>query len=242
MYRGLLLVLFLSVAGSASAGPPVVVDRDAVLTQFQTLAATIGNLQNTVDVAARKLPNKKQHLASMAALHDGLGQVAAQLQQLDGQVRNANPPIEPQACPQVVCPPAPTCAPCPSCPELPPPPPPGYGEPPWPRYPREDRRAPRNVAPVPMTEGELSEVLGAINGESFSDGKLRVLGDFAPARIFTCDQAIRVIGAFSFSADKLGALRIMKPRILDRQNQFRIYGAFTFSSDKDEARRIMETP
>ena len=49
----------------------------------------------------------------------------------------------------------------------------------------------------------------------------------------------RVLPLFSFSQDKLRALEIMAPRIVDRQNAFKIYNLFTFSNDKEKARRIL---
>jgi hypothetical protein len=48
-----------------------------------------------------------------------------------------------------------------------------------------------------------------------------------------------VIRRLSFSSDKLRALELLAPRMVDRQNAFKIYDAFTFSSDKEKARAIL---
>ena len=48
-----------------------------------------------------------------------------------------------------------------------------------------------------------------------------------------------MLGLYNFSADKLGALKLMAPKISDPANNFKIYGAFTFSGDKDQAKKIL---
>jgi len=76
-------------------------------------------------------------------------------------------------------------------------------------------------------------------GEHFSSGKLRVLGDAAGWAYFTSDQVVRILGHLTFGHDKLAALRILAPRILDPQNGYHVYKAFTFDSDKQTARKIL---
>jgi hypothetical protein len=101
------------------------------------------------------------------------------------------------------------------------------------------------VAPPPapvrtcMADGDFGSVKGAVEAESFSSERLQVLGSAMSRRDICSDQVIALLGVFSFSSDKLAALRVMKSHIVDPQNNFKIFGAFTFDSDKKEARKIL---
>lgn len=103
----------------------------------------------------------------------------------------------------------------------PPPPPPSFGP------------------PCLMHQGGMSALVGAIQGESFSSGQLRVLADAAQGHCFRVTQVAEVLPLFSFEDDKLKALEMMASGLVDRQNAFRIYSLFTFESSKDRARRIL---
>jgi hypothetical protein len=92
----------------------------------------------------------------------------------------------------------------------------------------------------PIADGDLRGLLAALDGESFSDGRLRVLSQAAPANWFLVSQVQQLLLKFSFSTDKLQAARILKPRILDTGNFFQLYASFDFSSDKEELRKILE--
>lgn len=95
------------------------------------------------------------------------------------------------------------------------------------------------TAPAAVSEVELVAILAAIDGESFSDGKLAVLRSAAADRWFTADQARRVIEAFTFGNDKVTAGTVMFPRIVDPANWYRVYDAFDFESDKEKLRRAV---
>jgi hypothetical protein len=82
--------------------------------------------------------------------------------------------------------------------------------------------------------------LQAVNAEAFSEAKLRVLESACRNDYFLVGQLRRVIDAMTFSDDKIKAVRIIAPRLLDRENIFTIYTAFTFDSDKQRARTILE--
>ena len=90
-----------------------------------------------------------------------------------------------------------------------------------------------------MPEGEFSSLMDRINGESFGDDKLRVLSTAAKNYRFKVSQITRLISTFTFSEDKIEALRISYPEVVDPQNNFKILDAFTFSDDKKEADAII---
>jgi len=140
----------------------------------------------------------------------------------------------------VVAPPQPVYVP--EQPVYPPQPQPSYLPEPQPSYPPPQPSYPPQPVRVRQArpEDDFSQLLSAVQRESFSDGKLSVLESGARGSWFTVDQAKRMIGAFSFSQDKLNALQIMAPQIVDRQNLYQIYSAFTFSSDKEAAKGILQ--
>jgi len=92
----------------------------------------------------------------------------------------------------------------------------------------------------PMDEARYSKLLGALNEQGFADDKLSVLSTAAKDQTFTVVQVKGILAQFSFPDDKLSALRMMKGRIVDKENVFQLYGAFVHSSDKDEAKKILE--
>jgi Domain of unknown function (DUF4476) len=94
-------------------------------------------------------------------------------------------------------------------------------------------------AVYPIADGSLQELLRAINRQSFAADRLRVLQQAAPANYFLVGQAQQVLTSFSFSADRLTAVRYLKPRLLDPENYYRLYESFTFSSDKQKLREIL---
>jgi hypothetical protein len=123
--------------------------------------------------------------------------------------------------PAVVAPP-----PAPGPTYVPPPPPPGAYVPPPP--------------PAAMDAATFDTLIGAVGRASFSSDKQRVIADAAARNWFTVAQADRVLRMLSFSADKLRALELMAPHIVDPQNAFQLYESFTFSADRQKAREIMD--
>lgn len=91
----------------------------------------------------------------------------------------------------------------------------------------------------PITEDQLQQLSKAIKRESFGDGKLRVLGAAAQQQYFLVPQVLKLLERFTFSEDRLNAMRVLWPRVLDRENAYQLYGAFKFSNEKDELRQII---
>ncbi len=90
-----------------------------------------------------------------------------------------------------------------------------------------------------MPDGDFSDLVSRIRRESFSDDQIRVLRTAAQNHVFSCSQIVRLLDAFTFSEDKLEALRLAYPGCVDPQNNYRILDAFTYSTDKEEAEQII---
>lgn len=91
----------------------------------------------------------------------------------------------------------------------------------------------------PIGDASLRIVLERINKEQLPDGKLRVLKDAAANTFFVADQCIKILGAFSVIDDRLKALELLMPRLLDRQNAPRILYAFPFAAERERAKATM---
>lgn len=88
-----------------------------------------------------------------------------------------------------------------------------------------------------QTRQDLGDIQRQVNCHcGVPNGRNRHLSD----RDFSCRQTARIISIFSFTDDKLKALKLMAPRITDLHNAAEIYKQFTFSIDKDKAAEIIQ--
>jgi hypothetical protein len=109
---------------------------------------------------------------------------------------------------------------------------------PYPQQPQPPSPPPTpSVQPIP--DYQLQQLVRAVGAESFSSDKLRVVEDAARYHYFTVAQVSQVLNLFSFSDDRMQAVRMLWPRVLDRENGHRLYGAFKFSSEKEELRGVL---
>ncbi|OJH35912.1 DUF4476 domain-containing protein [Cystobacter ferrugineus] len=99
--------------------------------------------------------------------------------------------------------------------------------------------APPSPAVSAVSEQRLRDILNAVSRESFSSEKLRVLETASRGDYFLVSQVARAVDQFSFSADRLSVVRMLWPRVLDRQNGYQLNGSFSFSNDKQELQRII---
>ncbi|HEX5752764.1 MAG TPA: DUF4476 domain-containing protein [Archangium sp.] len=113
--------------------------------------------------------------------------------------------------------------------------PPARTEPPRPAPP------PPQPSVQPISESMLQSLLSAIRHEPFSDDQLNVLEQAASTQYFLVAQAQQLLRSFAFSNDRIKAMRLLRPRLLDLENGFKLYESFEHSSDKDELKRILAT-
>jgi hypothetical protein len=91
----------------------------------------------------------------------------------------------------------------------------------------------------PINDNRLRRLTDAVARESFSREKLTVLREAAPHDHFLVGQTRMLLEQFTFANDRLEAVRILWPRVLDRNNGFQLYEAFVHSSDKQKLRQII---
>jgi len=92
-------------------------------------------------------------------------------------------------------------------------------------------------APAGLDAAGFAALRAAIQGESFGDGKLRVLREALRGHPLTVQQASGLLPLFDFSSDRIEAAVAIHPVLLDPQDFYRLYACFDFESDKEELRR-----
>lgn len=103
----------------------------------------------------------------------------------------------------------------------------------------EPERA-NTAGPRPMSDRRFDDLLQAMKAEGFPSSKLSVLEAAARDNYFVIAQVKRVVEAFNFPSDRLRAVEIMAPRVVDRRNAYSLYSAFDFDSEREQARAIFD--
>jgi hypothetical protein len=98
---------------------------------------------------------------------------------------------------------------------------------------------PPQPAVQPITEAMLRSLVVAVRNEPFAEDQLDVLGQAAPTQYFLVNQTQQLLRVFTFSKDRLKAMRLLRPRLLDMENSYKLYESFEFSNDKEELKRIL---
>ncbi len=206
------IVLGVAVLATSLPLPAVAADpRPVVVDQLDVLQGLGGALEALARLEGVASARK---LGSCALLVKDLRELRAALGELQGRVQSAQPIGFAGGWPM----PPGLGAPAPPPPPEPPAPPPG---------------------PMPMASADLGRLLQHMEGESFEEGRFRILAQAVPHIWLSSDQVVLVLGKFQFGNSKLQALRLVAPRILDPENSFAIFPAFTFDAEKEQARQIL---
>lgn len=108
------------------------------------------------------------------------------------------------------------------------------------------REDPRPIPPphydrAVVSNRELDQIRHAVTRESFSKDQLMVLSSATASRYFSVEQSQQLLRIFSFSSDRLKALEMMAPRMVDlRERGYVLYESFDSRSDKEKARKHIE--
>ncbi|MEZ4321269.1 MAG: DUF4476 domain-containing protein [Myxococcota bacterium] len=94
---------------------------------------------------------------------------------------------------------------------------------------------PPQPAVLPMSGRSFDALVGQMDNASFGDDKLEILRTAAANNAFTCAQLARILDVFSHGSEKLEAVAIVQPSIVDPENAFVINDRFSFSSDAQKA-------
>lgn len=104
---------------------------------------------------------------------------------------------------------------------------------------RDDRAERRHVGhghhahkPQAATGAQLAALSESLRQASFRNDKMRVLRLAAPQHYFTSDQVRQLVEHFSFSSDKVEAIAMLHPRLVDPENTHTLFGLLPHASDR----------
>ena len=75
--------------------------------------------------------------------------------------------------------------------------------------------------------------------QKVKDERLKILREAARQSDFTCDEIVQLMKIFNFDDERLEALVILEPTIIDRENTDRIVDSMTFISGEEKAKNIL---
>ncbi len=91
-----------------------------------------------------------------------------------------------------------------------------------------------------MNNSEFNDLLQNVENESFADDQLAVIRIAVKSKHFTIEQLIRLIDIFSFSEEKISCVRLVYPKVIDKENAHNLLSAFTYSDDKQQVEKIID--
>ncbi len=90
-----------------------------------------------------------------------------------------------------------------------------------------------------LDEALFSKFYNKVRNASFNNEKFDLIEVASLGCWYSCGQVARTMRLFTFDNDRLKALRLMAPRIVDPQNSSEIYRLFTFDSEKAKVGEIL---
>lgn len=91
----------------------------------------------------------------------------------------------------------------------------------------------------PMNRKNFGTFLKYIKNTSFDKNKLQMVEVATFGSYFSSAQCYEIISRFSFDDNKLEALKIVEPVLLDYDDKDKILRLFSYSSNRDKAAKIL---
>lgn len=119
------------------------------------------------------------------------------------------------------------------------------GDTPSPTYPPIAICPPAPVEEIPSlaypTDDQkwFQELYQKVKDKPFKGERLKILREAARQSDFTCDEIVQLMKIFNFDDERLEALVILEPTIIDRENTDRIVDSMTFISGEEKAKNIL---
>ena len=103
-------------------------------------------------------------------------------------------------------------------------------------HPRKEMR--NEFRPKAMSDKDFKMMCEVVDEASFNERKIGVIKVACISSYFTSKQCVKLLSMISFENDKLEALKVLHPRMLDIDAK-PILKQFTFSDNKDKAIEIL---
>ena len=98
----------------------------------------------------------------------------------------------------------------------------------------------RHIHPRAMRDKDFKMMVSIVKKVSFNDKKIDVIRVACIGSYFGSEQCAQLLSLLSFDDDKLEALEVIVPRLVDMKNADDIIKKFSFSSNKDKAVSILQ--
>lgn len=99
---------------------------------------------------------------------------------------------------------------------------------------------PSPSAPLPLADLDFERLLSALDSVPFAARRLALLADAVRHNPLTVHQLTRVLERFAFAAERLDAVRLAAPRLVDPELAFELQSAFPFEDDRVTLQKILE--
>lgn len=103
-------------------------------------------------------------------------------------------------------------------------------------HPRKEMR--NEFRPKAMSDKDFKMMCEVVDEASFNERKIGVIKVACISSYFTSKQCVRLLSMISFENDKLEALKVLCPKLVDKDAK-EILKQFSFSSNKDIATEIL---
>ena len=90
-----------------------------------------------------------------------------------------------------------------------------------------------------LPAADFEKLLKGLKQEPFDQGKLTYIENFATARPLNCEQAATLLKCFAFDEGRIKAIKVLYPKLIDRQNFNDVLNAFVFDNSKADARKAV---
>lgn len=94
---------------------------------------------------------------------------------------------------------------------------------------------------IVLDEPRQRELVTVVRREAFDDGRLGVLALGVRDVCVTSTQARELVRELTFSQARIDAVRVLAPRIVDRDRSHLVLESLTFDSDRRAAREVLTT-
>lgn len=90
-----------------------------------------------------------------------------------------------------------------------------------------------------MDEALFSRFLEKVKKEPFSDNRLKMIETALSHSDFTCGQCAQLAKIYTFDDDRMKVMKMMYPRLVDKEAFFMLTDILTFSSSKEEMNKFV---
>ena len=98
----------------------------------------------------------------------------------------------------------------------------------------------RHRHPHAMRDKDFKMMAGIVKNASFGDRKIDIIRVACIGSYFSSRQCAQLLSLLSFDDNKIKALEVIAPRLVDMENADKIIKEFSFSSNKDKAASILK--